>query len=262
VANIGTAKTINILDINIHTTNLHHSVQTILQWIQKKEQHYVCVRDVHGIVLSQHDPLLKRIHQNSGLTVPDGMPLVWIGRLLGFKSMNRVYGPDLMAYLCELSVEKGLTHCLYGGKTEQDVQTLKCLLEQRFKGIQITGAFCPPFSRFTSFDDMKLLSHLRSNKTNILWIGVGTPKQEYIMEHLMHHTHTNVIIGVGAAFDILLKIQPDAPDWIKKSGLQWFFRSLQDPGRLGKRYIKIIPSFIILMLIKWLKTKKNNQKEG
>ena len=253
---------INILDININVTNLDHSVQLILQWIEKKKQQYVCVRDVHGIVLSQKDSFLRSIHHNSGLTVPDGMPLVWIGRLLGFSSMGRVYGPELMNYLCRVSVEKGFTHCLYGGKTNQQVQAVKFQLEKKFKGIKISGAFCPPFSSFSEFNDFQLLSHLRSNQTDILWVGVGTPKQEYIMSHLVKHTNTNVIIGVGAAFDIITNIQSDAPDWVKKLGLQWFFRSLQDPGRLGKRYIKIIPSFIILMFIRWIKKKKFNQKKG
>ncbi len=247
--------TIDVLDVAIHTTNLEHATQTILQWIKKNEHHYVCVRDIHGIVLSQRDPLLRSIHQNSGLTVPDGMPLVWIGKWMGFSSMGRVYGPDLMKYLCQSSVKKGLTHCLYGGKTFQQVQAVKYQLEKQFKGIQITGAFCPPFSSFSSFDDIDLLSHLHANKTNILWIGVGTPKQEYIMAHLIKSTHTNVIIGVGAAFDIFLNLQSDAPQWIKRTGLQWLFRSFQDPGRLGKRYMKMIPLFIFLMLCRGLKGK-------
>jgi len=247
--------TINILDIAIHTTCLNQAVQTISRWIKKKQQHYVCVRDVHGIVQCQNDPVLRQIHQNSGLTVPDGMPLVWIGRMMGYHQMGRVYGPDLMKLLCQVSVTKGFTHCLYGGKTTAQVQDVKKQLEKQYKGIQVTGAFCPPFSSFVEFDDTQLISHLRSNKTDILWVGVGTPKQEYIMAHLKKHTNTNVIIGVGAAFDILLNIQSDAPGWIKQSGLQWLFRAFQNPNRLGKRYMKVIPAFIFLMLQQWLRNK-------
>jgi N-acetylglucosaminyldiphosphoundecaprenol N-acetyl-beta-D-mannosaminyltransferase len=245
--------TINILDIAIHTANLNQSIQTISQWIANNEQHYVCVRDVHGIVKCQKDPVLKQIHMNSGLTVPDGIPLVWIGRMMGHRQMERVYGPDLMKILCQRSVTKGFTHCLYGGKSMSQVQAVKKQLEKQYRGIQITGAFCPPFSSFVEFNDSQLVSHLRSNKTNILWIGVGTPKQEYIMAHLKKYTNTNVIIGVGAAFDILLNIQSDAPDWIKQSGLQWLFRTLQNPKRLGPRYIKVIPAFLFLMLRQWIK---------
>jgi N-acetylglucosaminyldiphosphoundecaprenol N-acetyl-beta-D-mannosaminyltransferase len=247
--------TINILDIAIQTTCLRHTIQTITQWIQKKQQHYVCVRDVHGIIQCQKDPFLKQIHNNSGLTVPDGMPLVWIGRMMGYRQMGRVYGPDLMKLLCKQSVKKGFTHCLYGGKTIAQVQAVKEYLEKEYKGIQINGAFCPPFSSFVKFDDNQLLSHLHSNKIDILWIGVGTPKQEYIMAHLKKHTHTNVIIGVGAAFDILLNIQSEAPDWIKHTGFQWLFRAIQNPKRLGKRYMKVVPSFIFLMLRQFLKTR-------
>jgi len=247
--------TIDILDIAIHTTCLSQTIQTISQWIQKNQQHYVCVRDVHGIIRCQKDPFLKQIHDNSGLTVPDGIPLVWIGRMMGYNQMGRVYGPDLMKLLCQISVKKGFTHCLYGGKTIAQVQALKQHLEKEYKGIQINGAFCPPFSSFAAFDDNQLLAHLNSNKVDILWIGVGTPKQEYIMAHLKKHTQTNVIIGVGAAFDILLNIQSDAPDWIKLIGLQWLFRAIQNPKRLGKRYIKVVPSFIFLMLRQWLKNR-------
>jgi len=246
---------INILDITIHTTCLNRTIQTISRWIYNNQQHYVCVRDVHGIIRCQKDPFLRNIHQHSGLTVPDGMPLVWIGRMMGYNQMGRVYGPDLMKLLCQISVKKGFTHCLYGGKTIAQVQALKKFLEKEYKGIQINGAFCPPFSSFVTFDDNQLLSHLNSNKIDILWIGVGTPRQEYIMAHLKKHTHTNVIIGVGAAFDILLNIQPDAPDWIKFAGLQWLFRALQNPKRLGKRYLKVVPSFILLILRQWLRTK-------
>jgi len=240
--------TINILDILIHATCLDQTIQTICRWIEAKQQHYICVRDVHGIVKCQNDPVLRQIHKNSGLTVPDGMPLVWIGRMKGYRQMGRVYGPDLMRLMCQTSVAKGFTHCLYGGKTIAQVQALKKELEQKYNGIQITGAFCPPWSSFKKFEDPQLLNHLSLNETDILWIGVGTPKQEYIMAHLKKQTHTKVIIGVGAAFDILLHIQPDAPAWIKQSGLQWLFRALQNPKRLGKRYMKVIPAFIFLML--------------
>jgi N-acetylglucosaminyldiphosphoundecaprenol N-acetyl-beta-D-mannosaminyltransferase len=251
--------TINILDIEIHTTCIDQTIQTIFQWIENKEQHYVCVRDVHGVVQCQHDPMLRQIHQRSGLTVPDGMPLVWIGKLMGYRQMGRVYGPDLMKLLCEVSVAKGVTHCLYGGKTMAQVQALKNELEKRYKDIQISGAFCPPFSSFKEFDDHQLLKHLRSNETDILWVGVGTPKQEYIMAHLKKHTHTNVIIGVGAAFDILLKIQPDPPEWLKRAGLQWLFRAFQNPKRLGKRYLNVVPAFIFLMLRQWMTQGRRQQ---
>ena len=244
--------TINVLDIEIHTTCINQTIQTIFKWIVNKEQHYVCVRDVHGIVRCQYDPVLRQIHQQSGLTVPDGMPLVWIGKLMGYHQMGRVYGPDLMMLLCQASVAKGVTHCLYGGQTIAQVQALKHELEQRYKGIQITGAFCPPFSSFKAFEDYQLINHLRSNETDILWVGVSTPKQEYIMAHLKKYTNTKVIIGVGAAFDILLKIQPDPPEWLKQAGLQWLFRSFQNPKRLGKRYMNVVPAFIFLMLRQWI----------
>ncbi|KPA18686.1 glycosyl transferase [Candidatus Magnetomorum sp. HK-1] len=244
-----------ILGIKIHITNLQHSVQTIMQWIKNKEHHYVCVRDVHGIVLSQENKVLHHIHQNSGLTVPDGMPLVRIGQLLGHSSIKRVYGPDLMMRLCQESIKKKYTHCLYGGKSQKDIQKLKRQLETQFKGIQITGAFCPPFSTFRSFDDKPFLSHLKTEKPNIVWIGLGTPKQEYIMAHLRAQTDINVIIGVGAAFDIFLGNQKDAPYWMKYMCLQWLFRIIQEPGRLGPRYIKILPKFIFLLICELIQTK-------
>jgi len=244
---------ITILGIKIHITNLRHSIQTIIKWIEKKESHYVCVRDIHGIVLSQKDSFLRKIHHKSGLTVPDGMPLVRIAQLLGHSSIDRVYGPDLMIMLCQASLKKNIKHCLYGGKSQEEIQTLKHILEKYFKGIQITGAFCPPFSSFKSFEDKSFITHLQSERPNILWIGLGTPKQEYIMAHISQKTKVNAIIGVGAAFDIFLDKQTDAPYWMKRMSLQWLFRIIKEPKRLGPRYFKIIPQFIFLIICDLIK---------
>jgi len=229
----------------------------IFHWIESNQQHYVCVRDIHGIVLSQTNDILKQIHAHSGLTVPDGMPLVRIGRWLGHGNMDRVYGPDLMHHLCKMSVKKGYTHCLYGGKSQYQAQTIQQKLKQQYKGIQITGAFCPPYDSFKSFDDQRFMRHIRDKQPNIIWIGVSTPKQEYIMMHLHRQSESNVLIGVGAAFDIVSGVRNDAPQWIKTLCLQWLFRLLQEPSRLGPRYLKTIPTFFGLLIQDMIKRQKD-----
>ncbi len=233
---------VNVLGVGISATNMSNTVTTIRNWIKRGEKHYVCVTGVHGIMECQKDENLKPIHNASGLTVPDGMPMVWAGRIYGHPEISRVYGPDLMLAVCKSSVDKGYTHFLYGG-TNGVVQDLKENLEKMFPGIQIVGKYTPPFRPLNSEQKNELINQVSLSKPDLLWVGLSTPKQERFMSEYISKLDTKVMLGVGAAFDYHTGRAKDSPDWTKKIGMQWLHRLLQDPKRLWKRYLYNNPVF-------------------
>ncbi len=203
----------DVLGVGVNAIDVNGTVNEIKRWIQQDESHYICVTGVHGVMESQRDGRLSDIHDKSGLTVPDGMPLVWIGRLLGFQGIKRVYGPDLMLELCRISPEYGFTHYLYGGKA--GVADELCVkMRTLFPGIKIAGIYTPPFKPLTIDEESELIADVAEKKPNIFWVGLGTPKQEKFMAEYVQKLETNVLIGVGAAFDIITGRIKDAPDWM------------------------------------------------
>lgn len=243
---------VNVLGVGISATKMPDAVSIIHNWIVRNERHYVCVRDIHGVMESQKDEKLRRIHNVSGLTVPDGMPLVWIGRLNGFKNISRVYGPDLMLEVCRMSLRKGYTHFLYGGNIGV-AEELRKKLEEKFPGIHILAAYTPPFRRLSDPEEIELCDLVDKLKPDIFWVGLSTPKQERFMAEYIHKLNTKVMIGVGAAFDIHAGKIKDAPDFLKKIGMQWCYRLFKEPKRLWRRYLYNNPRFIGLAALQLLK---------
>lgn len=231
-----------VLGVDISVTDLAGAVSCINDWIERGERRYVCVTPVHGVMECQRDEELRRIHNSSGLTVPDGMPLVWAGRLQGHSQMGRVFGPDLMLALCQSSVSTGYSHFLYGGDTGV-AEELRRRLCRKFPGIKIVGTFTPPFRPLNPAEEEQLIAQVARVKPDIVWVGLGCPKQEHFMGAYLPKLDTTVMLGVGAAFDFHTGRAQDAPRWMKASGLQWLHRLMQDPKRLGKRYLINNPLF-------------------
>jgi N-acetylglucosaminyldiphosphoundecaprenol N-acetyl-beta-D-mannosaminyltransferase len=225
-----------VLGINVSITNMADTLATLENWATAGVKHYVCVTTVHGIMEAYHDPKLREIQNGSGLTVPDGMPLVWAGKIYGNKQMGRVYGPDLMLEVCRISVKRQFTHFLYGGNAGI-AEKLKANLEQRFPGIAIVGTFTPPFRPLNGPEEEELKRRVAGCRPDFLWVGLSTPKQERFMHQYLPLLDTRVMLGVGAAFDIHAGIFNDAPAWIKTSGMQWFYRLCLEPRRLWRRYL-------------------------
>jgi len=238
-----TSTRVNVLGVGINAINMSIALTQIEGWIEHGERHYVCITGVHGVMECQKDENLRRIHNASGLTVPDGMPLVWIGRLQGFTNMARVYGPDLMSEVCKMSAAKGYSHFLYGGKAGV-VETLRKNLEEKFPGICILGTYSPPFRPLSKLEEEKLREQIGCLKPDIFWVGLSTPKQERFMAEYIKKLDTKVMLGVGAAFNIHGGLIKDAPDFFKKIGMQWFYRLCQEPRRLWRRYLYNNPVFV------------------
>lgn len=245
---IGGVPRLKVLGVGISPVNMAEAVAVFHDWIERDERHYVCVTGVHGVMECQGDEDLRRIHSDSGLTVPDGMPLVWVGHLKGFGKMGRVFGPDLMLEVCRVSVKRGYTHFLYGGDVGV-AEDLKRSLEERFPGINIVGTFTPPFRPLNREEKAQLSGQVAKARPDIFWVGLSTPKQERFMAAYLPKLETKVMVGVGAAFDIHTGRTKDAPTWIKQSGLQWLHRLSQEPKRLWKRYLVNNPMFVFKFML-------------
>jgi N-acetylglucosaminyldiphosphoundecaprenol N-acetyl-beta-D-mannosaminyltransferase len=238
----------NILGVGVSAINMAQALETIDAWIQKREQYYVCVTGVHGIMESQRDARLKEVHNQAGLVTPDGMPLVWLNWLNGFSWVERVYGPDLMLALCEQSLIKGYRHYFYGGG-KGVADRLIARLTQRFPGLQIAGSWSPLFRSLTRDEDDDLTQSINSTAPDIVWIGLSTPKQECWMYDHFGRVRAPVMIGVGAAFDFHAGVKKQAPRWMQRSGLEWSFRLATEPRRLWRRYLINNSLFLWMILL-------------
>jgi len=218
---------------------LHH-IDTLLRGSQSG---YICVAGVHGVMEAQWDSELFEAYDGSTMTVPDGMPLVWTGWLQSHRRMARVAGPDLMLEVFRDPRFQNLRHFLYGGR--QDVaQELKVSLLARFPAAQIVGTYTPPFRDLNEAELQDLKTQLAEARVDVLWIGISCPRQELFMARHVGHLPARLMFGVGAAFDYHTGRIRDCAPWIKRAGLQWLHRLLQDPRRLWKRYARNNPAFL------------------
>lgn len=235
---------VNVLGVRVSAINMPMAVETLDNWIARREHHYVCVTNVYGVMESQRDTVLREIHNAAGLVTPDGMPLVWISRLQGQRHVSRVYGPDLMLAMCERSLERGYRHYLYGGRAGVP-EKLAARLQSRFPGLRVAGMYSPPFRALSVEEDEQVTRLINQAAPDIVWVGLGTPKQERWMAAHVGKLTAPVLVGVGAAFDFHAGLKRQAPPVIQRCGLEWLFRLATEPQRLWRRYLINNPRFII-----------------
>lgn len=233
----------NILGVGVSAINMASALARADLALQRGEKGYVCVTGIHGVMVAQEDSEFKRILNGSLINTPDGMPTVWVGRLQGFSRMRRVFGPEFMEKMCELSIKRSYTHFLYGGAPGVG-EELGANLSRRFPGLRIVGSYTPPFRALNPSEQEQLISQVCQLQPDIIWVGLSTPKQERFMAEFLPLLDTRLMIGVGAAFDFHTGKIKDAPEWIKQSGLQWLHRLIQEPRRLWKRYLLNNPRFL------------------
>lgn len=241
-------KNISILGVKVSAINMPIALDTIDHWIETRDQNYVCIRDVHGVIASLDDESFRDIHTKAGMVTPDGMPVVWASRMLGHRQVRKVSGSDLMEIVCAGSAEKGQRHFFYGAAPGV-AQDLADKLAERYPGFHIAGVYCPPFRELTQKEDQKIIEYINQSNANIVWVGLGSPKQERWMAEHLGKLDAQVMLGVGAAFDFLNGTVRRAPRWMQKSGLEWFYRLIVEPRRLWRRYLLVTPRFIPLALM-------------
>jgi len=234
---------VDVLGVGISAIDMPATLHLIDQWISQGDRQYICVTGVHGVMESQRDPLLRHVHNRSGLTAPDGMPLVWAGWAAGARQMDRVYGPDLMLAACERAAARGHSSFFYGGRPGV-AERLAARLMSAFPGLKIAGTYAPPFRELSAQEDENVVQLISATQPDLVWVGLGTPKQELWMAAHAHRIDAGVLIGVGAAFDIHAGLIRQAPRWVQHSGLEWAYRLAQEPRRLWRRYLYNNPRFL------------------
>lgn len=241
------APRLDVLGTGISAINLAEAVETIAGWVEHGERRYVCVANVHSVMESYRDPALREVMNGSGLTTPDGMPLVWLLKRAGHRSATRVYGPDLMLDVCGASVAAKHRHFFLGGAPGV-AETMADRLGARFPGLEVAGMLSPPYRRLTVEEDEALVRTVNEANADIVWVGLGAPKQELWMAEHRDRLDAAVLVGVGAAFDFHAGAVRQAPAYLQRAGLEWAYRLLKEPRRLWYRYLVYNPWFVLLVV--------------
>jgi len=234
---------VNVLGVGLSVLNLRTALAAIADAIARRQKGYICVTGVHGVMEAQDDAAFKKILNGAFLCTPDGMPMVWAGRWRGHREMRRVYGPDLMLDVCAWSETSGARHFFYGG-ADGVAGLLVQKLKARFPKLLVAGTFTPPFRSLTAAETLSLQAHIAAARPDILWVGLSTPKQEKFMAEFLPRLDVTLMVGVGAAFDFHSGRVRQAPRWMQRSGLEWFFRLCREPRRLAWRYLRNNPLFL------------------
>jgi N-acetylglucosaminyldiphosphoundecaprenol N-acetyl-beta-D-mannosaminyltransferase len=217
--------------------------------------------NVHSVMTSRKDAAVRAALLSADVVTPDGMPLVWILRRRGQPAQERVYGPDLMALALPHGVARGWRHFLFG-TTDETLDRLETSAEQLAPGVQIVGRFAPPFRPFTQAEDEHIVEAIRASGANVVWVGLGMPKQELWIQRVRDRLPGVSLLAVGAAFDLLSGTVPQAPDWVQKRGLEWAYRLWREPRRLWRRYLFNNPAFVCLVTAESIRLRLRKQHGG
>lgn len=242
-------ETYNILGVQVAVTNMEQTLQFLDKNLEGLRGKYICVSNVHTTVIAYENSAYRKIQNDAAAVLPDGKPLSVIERKCGgLKKAEKVSGPDLMSEIFRLSEEKDYRHFFYGS-TKQTLDLLKKNLMKKYPALQIAGMYAPPFRQLTKEEDEEIIEEINRTKPDFVWVGLGAPKQEiWMAEH--KNKILAVMIGVGAGFDFHAGTVKRAPMWMQRCGLEWFYRLLQDPKRLWKRYVVTNSKFIWYMLLR------------
>ena len=244
VAHVDPPPTTDVLGVPLALTDYERTMDWIDATIARGEQGYICVAATHTVVACQDDPELRDAVMKSSLTVPDGQPLVWAMNAIGEHLEDRVYGPELMARYCERSALTGARMFLYGGRNQGALVQLALNLRQRYPGLKIVGGYSPPFRSLEEEEEDAIVEEINRSRADVVWVGIGVPKQEKWMAAMRDRLDAPVLVGVGAAFDFHAGLVPQAPLWVQSSGLEWAYRLAHEPRRLWRRYAEYNPRFI------------------
>ena len=236
-----------ILGLPIAMTDYAEAMDAMDAMIARGERGYVCAVAVHAVMVAQHDPEMRAALLGSSLTVPDGMPLVWAANALGAELDNRVYGPELMKRYNARCAQRGHRIWLYGGRDQGSLAQLALNIRRENPGIQIVGGYSPPFRPLSGDEERRLVDQINADRPDMLWVGIGVPKQEKWMARMRDRLDVPVMAAVGAAFDFHAGRISQAPPWMQERGLEWTYRIAQEPRRLLPRYLYYNPAFLMAL---------------
>jgi N-acetylglucosaminyldiphosphoundecaprenol N-acetyl-beta-D-mannosaminyltransferase len=239
-----TPRSVGVLGIPLALTDYDHTLDWIDRSVASGTRGYVCVAAVHTVMESQEDAELRDAVLGSSLTVPDGQPLVWAMNALGHNLSSRVYGPDLMDRACARAARTGQRFYLYGGRNQGALVQLALNLRRRHPGLKIVGGYSPPYRDMTPAERTAIVREIDQSRADVVWVGIGVPKQEKWMATMRPLLSAPVLVGVGAAFDFHAGLVPQAPAWMQTAGLEWAYRLAHEPRRLWRRYARHNPRFV------------------
>jgi N-acetylglucosaminyldiphosphoundecaprenol N-acetyl-beta-D-mannosaminyltransferase len=245
-----------VLGVRVDAVQIPELVRQMDRWIENRSvTRFVSVANIHVVMEAQQDVSFKKLINSADLCVPDGMPLIWCGRIRGHLLSRRVYGPELMMTFCRETAAKGYRHFFYGGSPDVSDQLVNSL-KHSCPGIQISGAYAPPFRSLTQEEDDEAIERINNAKPDVLWVGLGCPKQErWIYDHL-ERLRVPAVLAVGQAFDLLSGRKKPAPVWMSENGLEWCFRLIQEPRRLWRRYLVYNTKFIYSLSLEFLRLRR------
>ena len=248
----GNVTSYRVLGVRVDAVQFPGVIVRIENWIARRDAcRFIAVADMHSVMEAVHSRSFKSTLETADMVVPDGFPLVWFGRRKGFALHRRVYGPQLMALFCEHSVAKRYRHFFYGGAPGV-ADDLAARFSVRFPGLHIAGVHSPPFRPLTPEEDRDEVAKINAACADVVWIGLGAPKQErWMLEH-RRVLNAPVLVGVGAAFDFHSGRVSQAPSWMGEHGLEWFYRLMMEPRRLWRRYLIHGSEFAALVLLELL----------
>ena len=238
----------DILGVSVDALDMNRALARIEDALVAKSKGYVCMAGVHGIMEAQRNPAVLRAYADAMMIAPDGRPTAWVGHWQGHAGMRQVTGPDLMLEVFLRSEFAGYSHFLYGGR-EGVADELAERFSRWFPWASICGTYTPPFRDLTDVEAGDLTGRIRRLKPDIIWVGISTPRQEIFMRNYLPLLETTLMFGVGAAFDFHTGRIKDCSEWIKRAGLQWLHRLMQDPRHLWKRYLRNNPAFVWKMAL-------------
>jgi len=239
--------TTSVVKANVSLTRYELATEQVLIWAKARESRYVCAANVHMIMEAFDAPEFRQTVNQADMLTPDGMPLVWMMRLKGQRGQERVYGPTLMLHVLESAERENIPVGFYGSSSEV-LQALQEKLRDKFQNLKIDYSFSPPFREISQVEDVEIIKRINASSARILFVGLGCPKQEKWMAE--HRGKINaVMLGVGAAFDFHAGVISQAPAWMQKIGLEWFYRLAVEPRRLWRRYLYHNPRFVFLAIL-------------
>jgi len=241
--------------IRFDKVNLSESVKKVITAIEHNSKIQVCVTNVYSTVLMQKDTEFRKINNSTSLVVADGMPIIWVSKLMGFPLPCRIAGSDLFFELCTVASTRNYTFYFLGSKKEV-LDKIRVNLKVDFPDLKIVGMYSPPYrDQFSEEENNDIVQKINEVKPDVLWVGMTAPKQEKWIFHNLDKLNVKVAIGVGAVFNFVAGSVPRAPVWMQKMGMEWFFRLIQEPKRLWKRYLIGNTIFLWLVLKEFIKIK-------
>ena len=254
-----TPSSIGVVDVSLALMDYEHALDRLGSMIDQRQCGYVCVCNVHTVMASTEDLELREALSHSSMNLPDGQPLVWAIKALGHSLPGRVYGPELMSRACARAAATGQRFYLYGGRNQGALVQLTLNLRRSYPGLQIVGGYSPPHRSLTTDEHDSVVEEINKSRPDVVWVGIGVPKQEKWMAAFRASLDAPVLIGVGAAFDFHAGLVPQAPNWLQEAGLEWAYRLVHEPRRLWRRYLRYNPMFVIAFARQFVTTRRRKR---